>query len=168
MAELGFVPSVGLLALHIPPDLVAALTIQNAFARYGHVDATVGIDQRMEVLAVETLPTCNYGLGIEVVVGGKEEFSPLADVEVDVAAQCYGTCGPVASGNQNHAAARCAARVDGGTYGSHICFGIGIGTSLSAKVDDVECVCAEGRHNHAVYHALSSLKSQGHGVWSWL
>ncbi len=110
------VVAVVLVALHVPPTLVAAVAVNGAFAGEGDILAVVGVDAWLVVHQVETLPT-GVNEWVERRVEGEAQCGILGDDKVDVALQRYGTSHKRAGRNDNLTAASlgagCNCLVDG-------------------------------------------------------
>ena len=118
-------PAVGVLATHRPPRLVGAVAIDGAAAGDGDVLLAVGIDAGLIVHEVHALPARLHN-GEELRIEGKEQMGALFKIEVDIALQGDGTCGPGAGRHYHASAASLRTGCNGFVDGLLVLVGLGV------------------------------------------
>jgi len=106
-------PAVVFRAAHGPPCFERASAVDGAFARECDVLGFVGVDHRLIVVAVHSLPTGQHD-GILSQVERKEQTCALFQMKIDIALECDGAGVPYTCRNDHHASAVAAASSDCG------------------------------------------------------
>ena len=83
-------PTICVLATPFPPSGILAAAIDSSLASDGNIFLLVGIDARLQVVAVKTFPTSRDDR-IEFGLEHKLQHAALLNVEVDLALECDGT-----------------------------------------------------------------------------
>jgi len=89
-----------------PPMRCIGLSVQNSVPGDGNIGLFVGVDERTEVVTVESFPTGKNEWGVVRGVGGEPEGTAVSQMQVDIAFQCDGPGVENTFGN-DHAASSC-------------------------------------------------------------
>ena len=146
-----------------PPCLTAATTIDGAFTGNGDVLLLIGIDQRAEVPAVQSLPAGRHD-GVELWQEGKLQHSTLFHHQVHAVLQLDGSRQELLSGRDDHASTALLRALVDGLLDSLLvlgCRSIGLGSEFG---DDIVFRC-KLRHADALLYLAILLLVPAIGIY---